>query len=53
MNNFGDIEAIKVIFFSKCSKFDVHFENRLELWENVDRFQDNCVWTCFGSLDQL
>ena len=35
MNNFGHIEAMKVIFFSKCSKFYVDFENRIKLRENL------------------
>ena len=53
MNNFGHIEAMKVIFFSKCSKFYVDFENEIKLPENADGFQDNCVWLCCGSLCQL
>ena len=38
-----DIEAMKVIFFSTCSKFYVDSENPRKLAENVDSFEDNCV----------
>ena len=33
---------MKVIFFSKCSKFYVHFENAIKFAENVDGIEDNC-----------
>ena len=41
MNNFAHIEAMKVIFFSKCSKFYVDFENAIKVPENVSRSEDN------------
>ena len=53
MNNFGHIHGMKVIFFSKCSKFYVDFGNRIKLWENIIGFEDICVWTCCGSFSQL
>ena len=34
---------MKVIFFSKCSKFSVYFQIAIKLAENVDDFGDNCV----------
>ena len=34
---------MKVILFSKYSKFYVHFENAIKLSENVDGFGDNRV----------
>ena len=34
---------MKVIFFSKCPKFYVDFENVIKVSENVDGFEDNCV----------
>ena len=43
MNPFGHIEAMKEIFFSKCSKFYLNFENAIKPRENVDRFQDHWV----------
>ena len=43
MNKFGHIEAMKVIFSTKCSNFYVDFENAIKLRDNVDRFEDNCV----------
>ena len=53
INNFGHIEAMKVIFFSKCSKSYVHFENAIRLRENVENFGDNFVWTCCKSFCEL
>ena len=53
MNNFGHIEAMQVIFFSKCGKFYEDFENAIKLPKNVDGFQYNCVWTCCWSFCQL
>ena len=50
MNNFRHIEATKTIFFSKCSKSYVDFENAIKPGENFDGFEDNCVWTCCMSL---
>ena len=35
---------MKVIFFSKWSKFYVDFENAIKFSENVDGLEDNCVW---------
>ena len=31
-------------FFRKCSKFDVHFENREKNWEKGFCFWDNSIW---------
>ena len=45
MNNFGHIEAKKVIFLSKCSKSYLNFGNPIKLEENIDDFKDNCLWT--------
>ena len=44
---------MKVIFFSKCSKFYVDFENATTVWENVEGSEDNCVWTCYWIFCQL
>ena len=43
MNNFGHVEAMKVIFFSKLSKSYVDLENLMKVGENVPGFKDNCV----------
>ena len=43
MNNFRRIKAMKVTFFSKRSKFYVHFENPEKVPEHIDAFEDNCV----------
>ena len=53
MNNFGHIEALNVIFFWKCSKFYVDFENGIKSCKKFYCFEDNCVWTCCGSFCQL
>ena len=53
MNNFKHTEAMKVIFFSKNPKFFLDFQNAITLPENVAGFEDNCVWTCYGSFCQL
>ena len=42
-NNLRRTEAMKVIFFSKCSKFSVDLENVIKSFENVAGFEDNCV----------
>ena len=53
MNNFRRIKAMKVTFFSKRSKFYVHFENPEKVPEHIDAFEDNCVWTCSLSFSLL
>ena len=35
------------LFFSKCSKFDAHFRNGIKNPENVLRFWDKCVCSCW------
>ena len=52
-NNFGHILAMKMIFFSKCSKFYVDSETLIKLGEDVDGFEDNSACTCCGSFFQL
>ena len=39
--------------FSKSWKFYVDFENVKKPPENVDGFEDNCIWTFWGSFCQL
>ena len=53
MNNLGHIEAMKVMFFLKCSKFYVVLENAIKRREIVSGFEDNCVSTCSWSFCQL
>ena len=53
INNVGHIEAMKVIFFSKCSKFYANLENGIKLGEDVDGFGDTCDWTCCCIFCQL
>ena len=35
---------MKVILFSKYLKFHVDFQKAIKFWENVDGFEDICVW---------
>ena len=42
-NTFIHIEVMKMISFSKYSKFYVDFHNAIEFLANVDGFQYNCV----------
>ena len=44
---------MKVIFFSKRWKFYFHFQKSIKFAENVDGFEDNCVWTFCESFCQL
>ena len=53
MKTFGNIEVMKVIIFSKCWKFYVEFQNAVKPPENLDRFEDNCAWSCCWSFTQL
>ena len=43
VRNFGNISAMRVIFFGKCSKFYLHFKNVEKKSEKVFPFRDNCV----------
>ena len=52
VKNFHSSEAIRWFFFSKCTKFYVHFKNAKKIWQNVF-FWDNGIWTCCGNLPQL
>ena len=42
--NFGNTSALRMIFFSKCSKFNIDFKNAETNWENVFCFWDICIW---------
>ena len=42
-NNFRDIEAMKMIFSSKYSKFYVDLENAIKSSENQEGFEDDMV----------
>ena len=53
INNFGHIEATKVIFFSKCLKYYVDSENAIKVLEDVDGLDNNCVWTSSRIFCQL
>ena len=46
MNNFGHIEAMKEMLFSKFLKSYVDFGNGIKCQESIDGFEDNCVGTC-------
>ena len=42
-----------MIFFSKSSKFYVDFENAIELEEDVNNLEDNCVLASSENFRQL
>ena len=44
---------MKKIYISKCFKFDVDLQNAIKFPENVDGFEDKCVWKCCASFFQL
>ena len=44
---------MNVILFSKYSKFYVDFENAIKFPENIDGFEDNCLWNWAVNFCQL
>ena len=44
VRNFQNTSAIRDIFFSKFSKFYLHFKNAEKKWEKFFPFRDNCIW---------
>ena len=44
---------MKLIVFSKCTKFYVDCKNGKKIWENAWSFWDNGLWTCCGNFSQL
>ena len=42
--NFGDTQALGVIFFWKCWKFNLDFRKTEKNREKVFCFWDNCIW---------
>ena len=44
VRNFGNTSARTVIFFWKCSKFDLAFKNAETNWEYNFCFRDYCIW---------
>ena len=44
LRNFGNAKAERVIFFSKCSKFQTLFKKEAKNGKKVFCFSDNCIW---------
>ena len=44
VGNFGNTEAMRVIFLWKCSKFNGDLENAENKQESVFCFWDKCIW---------
>ena len=42
--SFGNTSAMRVRFFWKCSKFNVHFKDAEKNWEKKFCFWDKCLW---------
>ena len=51
--NFENTKAIRVIFFSKRSKFQLEFKKAAKNQENVFCFWDNCIWIGIVKLSLL
>ena len=48
VRNFRSSSAMRVIFFRKCSKANIHLENAEKHWQNTFCFSENCMWIgCF------
>ena len=47
---FKNTSAMRIIFFWKCSKLNLDFENAQKKWEKVLCFRDNCIWRCCNKL---
>ena len=48
VSNFENTYPMWVIFFSKCSKFDVDFRYPAKNWQNIFCFLDYCSWIGCG-----
>ena len=44
VRNLGNTDAMRVILFWKCSKFDVDLKNGNENWGKVFSFSDKSIW---------
>ena len=53
VRNFGNTKSMKVIFFSKCWKFNVNLKNAAKNWEKHFCFSDNCIWIGIVKLSLL
>ena len=53
VRNFLNTKAMRVIFFSKCLKFNVDFKNAEKNREKVFCFWDNCFWIVIVILSLL
>ena len=53
VRNFGNTNAVRVIFFSKNSKFNLDFKKGAKNWENFFCFWQNCMWTATVKLSLL
>ena len=53
IRNFGNIWAMRVIFFLKTFKLKLDFKNPKKNQEKVFCFWDNCIWICCVKLSLL
>ena len=44
VSDFKNSQAIKVMFFRKCSEFDVDLKNAHKNWEKVFWFSNKRIW---------
>ena len=53
VRNFENTKPMKVICFSKHSKFQLHFKKAAKNYKKVFCFWDNCIWTGIVKLSLL
>ena len=53
VGNFGNATSIRVIFYSKCSKFKLNLKNAPKNCEKDFCFCDNCIWIGIVKLSLL
>ena len=44
IHNFGNTEAMRLIFFLNCSKFYRNFKTAKEIWQKAFCFFHSCIW---------
>ena len=53
VGNFANTKAMRVIFFSKYSKFQLDFKKEGKILRKTFCFSDNCIWICTVKLSLL
>ena len=53
VGNFGNTETMRIIFFQKCSKFNVDLGTAEKSWQKIFCFWDKFIWIVFIELSPL